>query len=43
VQEEVKRLKVRIHEHENLLRECEALKVQVRMLVKRVSELERVL
>ncbi|KAF2574464.1 hypothetical protein F2Q70_00005239 [Brassica cretica] len=43
VQEEVKRLKVRIHEHENLLRECEALKAQVRMLVKRVSELERVL
>ncbi|KAF3486447.1 hypothetical protein F2Q69_00052265 [Brassica cretica] len=43
VQEEVERLKVRVHEHENLLRECEALKVQVRILVKRVSELERVL
>ncbi|KAF3596065.1 hypothetical protein DY000_02020517 [Brassica cretica] len=34
VQEEVERLKVRVHEHENLLRECEALKAQVRMLVK---------
>ncbi|KAF3601609.1 hypothetical protein F2Q69_00037431 [Brassica cretica] len=40
---QVERLKVRVHEHENLLRECEALKAQVRMLVKRVSELERVL
>uniref|UniRef100_A0A0D2ZQT3 Myb-like domain-containing protein n=1 Tax=Brassica oleracea var. oleracea TaxID=109376 RepID=A0A0D2ZQT3_BRAOL len=43
VQQEVERLKVRVHEHEKLLRECEALKAQVRMLVKCVSELERVL
>ncbi|KAL0655075.1 hypothetical protein Bca4012_075659 [Brassica carinata] len=30
VQEEVERLKVWVHEHENLLRECEALKFQVK-------------
>ena len=29
VQEEVERLKVCVHEHENLLRECEALKVSL--------------
>ncbi|WZY69211.1 hypothetical protein YC2023_001451 [Brassica napus] len=47
VTEEVERLKLRVHEHEKLLRECEALKVylfsvqaQVAMLVKRVTELE---
>ncbi|KAG2271318.1 hypothetical protein Bca52824_065873 [Brassica carinata] len=39
VEQEVERLKLRVHEHEKLLRECEALKVT--MLVKRVSELER--
>ncbi|KAL0807523.1 hypothetical protein Bca101_100015 [Brassica carinata] len=50
VQQEVERLKERVHEHENLLRECQALKVslmsvqaQVRMLLMCVSELERVL
>ncbi|KAF3520903.1 hypothetical protein DY000_02063653 [Brassica cretica] len=41
VQQEVERLKERVHEHENLLRECQALKV--RMLLMCVSELERVL
>ncbi|KAF3605328.1 hypothetical protein DY000_02049784 [Brassica cretica] len=41
VEQEVERLKLRVHEHEKLLRECEALKAQVTMLVKRVSELER--
>ncbi|KAH0915506.1 hypothetical protein HID58_003457, partial [Brassica napus] len=40
VTEEVERLKLRVHEHEKLLRECEALKAQVAMLVKRVTELE---
>ncbi|KAG2256331.1 hypothetical protein Bca52824_075625 [Brassica carinata] len=43
VQEEVERLKQKVLRHENLLRECEALKAQVKMLVKRVSELERLL
>ncbi|KAG2313077.1 hypothetical protein Bca52824_024634 [Brassica carinata] len=42
VQQEVERLKERVHEQEKLLRECEALKAQVRMLLQRVSELERV-
>ncbi|KAG5382168.1 hypothetical protein IGI04_033638 [Brassica rapa subsp. trilocularis] len=37
VTEEVERLKLRVHEHEKLLRECEALKAQVAMLVKRVK------
>ncbi|KAF8089044.1 hypothetical protein N665_0519s0002 [Sinapis alba] len=41
VQEEIERLKQRFHEQEKLLRECEALKEHVRMLLKRVSELER--
>ncbi|KAJ0265180.1 hypothetical protein HA466_0015180 [Hirschfeldia incana] len=41
MQEEVERLKVRANEHEKLLRECEILKAQVRMLLKRVSDLER--
>ncbi|KAG2316261.1 hypothetical protein Bca52824_019383 [Brassica carinata] len=40
VQQEVERLKLKVLRHENLLRECEALKEQVKMLVKRVSELE---
>ncbi|KAG2253109.1 hypothetical protein Bca52824_083245 [Brassica carinata] len=40
VQEEVERLKLKIFRHENLLRECEALKEHVKMLVNRVSELE---
>ncbi|KAL0751824.1 hypothetical protein Bca101_033827 [Brassica carinata] len=50
VQQEVERLKIRVHEHEKLLRECDELKVsfyvirtQVRMLLRRVSDLERVL
>ncbi|KAG2258045.1 hypothetical protein Bca52824_077339 [Brassica carinata] len=43
VQQEVERLKIRVHEHENLLRECDELKAQVRMLLRRVSDLERVL
>uniref|UniRef100_A0A0D3AXP5 Uncharacterized protein n=1 Tax=Brassica oleracea var. oleracea TaxID=109376 RepID=A0A0D3AXP5_BRAOL len=43
VQQEVERLKKRVHEHENLLRECHALKAQVRMMLMRVSEFERVL
>ncbi|WZZ19458.1 hypothetical protein YC2023_112547 [Brassica napus] len=49
VQQEVERLKIRVHEHEKLLRECDELKVslmsvqaQVRMLLRRVSDLERV-
>ncbi|KAL0771131.1 hypothetical protein Bca101_036282 [Brassica carinata] len=42
-QEEVERLKQKVLRHENLLRECEALKAYVKMLVKRVSELERLL
>ncbi|KAL0855061.1 hypothetical protein Bca101_060213 [Brassica carinata] len=41
MQEEVERLKERIYEQEKVLRECTALKEQVRMLVRRVSELER--
>ncbi|KAL0898865.1 hypothetical protein Bca101_082826 [Brassica carinata] len=40
VQQEVERLKLKVLRHENLLRECEALKEQVKMLFKRVSELE---
>ncbi|XP_048608432.1 uncharacterized protein LOC106404188 [Brassica napus] len=40
VQEEVERLKLKVLRHENLLRECEALKEQIKMLVNRVSELE---
>ncbi|WZZ91530.1 hypothetical protein YC2023_120109 [Brassica napus] len=43
VQQEVERLKIRVHEHEKLLRECDELKAQVRMLLRRVSDLERVL
>ncbi|KAF8055105.1 hypothetical protein N665_1303s0007 [Sinapis alba] len=42
VQEEVERLKLRVFEHEKLLRECEELKGEVRRLVRRVTELERV-
>ncbi|KAL0800883.1 hypothetical protein Bca101_056058 [Brassica carinata] len=38
---QVERLTQRVHEHENLLRECGTLKV--RMLLRRVSELERVM
>ncbi|KAG2306290.1 hypothetical protein Bca52824_026038 [Brassica carinata] len=41
MQQEVERLKVRFMEQEKLLRECEALKGQVRMLIMRVAELER--
>uniref|UniRef100_A0A0D3EG43 Uncharacterized protein n=1 Tax=Brassica oleracea var. oleracea TaxID=109376 RepID=A0A0D3EG43_BRAOL len=36
VQQEVERLKIRVHEHEKLLRECDELKAQVRMLLRRV-------
>ncbi|CAN7110521.1 unnamed protein product [Brassica rapa subsp. narinosa] len=43
VQQEVERLKKRVLDHDNLLRECEELKAQVRMLVLRVTELERAL
>ncbi|KAL0835339.1 hypothetical protein Bca101_087228 [Brassica carinata] len=50
IQEEVERLKERYHEQAKLLRECQALKNflmyvqdQVRMLLMRVAELERVL
>lgn len=43
VQQEVERLKIRVHEHEKLLRECDEVKAHVRMLLRRVSELERVL
>ncbi|KAG2280234.1 hypothetical protein Bca52824_051454 [Brassica carinata] len=42
VQQEIERLKQRFHEQEKLLRECEALKAKVKMLLQRVSELERV-
>ncbi|KAL0750377.1 hypothetical protein Bca101_032380 [Brassica carinata] len=42
VQQENERLKQRFHEQEKLLRECEALKAQVKMLLQRLSELERV-
>ncbi|WZZ49629.1 hypothetical protein YC2023_049736 [Brassica napus] len=42
VQQEIERLKQWFHEQEKLLRECEALKAQVKMLLQRVSELERV-
>ncbi|KAG2264679.1 hypothetical protein Bca52824_071758 [Brassica carinata] len=41
MQQEVERLKERFHEQEKLLRECEALKGQVRMLLMRVAELEK--
>ncbi|CAH8320349.1 unnamed protein product [Eruca vesicaria subsp. sativa] len=41
VEEEVEWLKLRVHEHEKLLRECQELKAHVRMLVVRVAELER--
>ncbi|KAG2322205.1 hypothetical protein Bca52824_015418 [Brassica carinata] len=41
MQQEVERLKERVYEQEKLLRECTALKDQVRMLLMRVSELER--
>ncbi|KAH0874688.1 hypothetical protein HID58_072050 [Brassica napus] len=52
MQQEVERLKVRFHEQEKLLRECESLKKlngvdlmsfqgQVRMLLTRVAELEK--
>ncbi|WZZ39549.1 hypothetical protein YC2023_035808 [Brassica napus] len=40
---EVEEKKRRVHEHEKLLRECDELKAQVRMLLRRVSDLERVL
>ncbi|CAH8294163.1 unnamed protein product [Eruca vesicaria subsp. sativa] len=42
VQQEVERLKLQVLEHDKILRECEALKAQVSMLLRRVSELERV-
>ncbi|KAL0775109.1 hypothetical protein Bca101_040261 [Brassica carinata] len=42
VQQEIERLKLKFLEQEKLLRECEALKVQVKMLLERVCELERV-
>ncbi|KAH0902727.1 hypothetical protein HID58_042230 [Brassica napus] len=41
VEEEVERLKQRVHDHDKLLRECEALKSQVRRLGERVADLER--
>ncbi|CAH8382601.1 unnamed protein product [Eruca vesicaria subsp. sativa] len=41
IQEEVERLKVKFYEQEKLLRECEALKAQVRMLLHRVAALEK--
>ncbi|KAH0904959.1 hypothetical protein HID58_044462, partial [Brassica napus] len=41
MQQEVERLKVRFQEQEKLLRECESLKGQVRMLLTRVAELEK--
>ncbi|WZZ77510.1 hypothetical protein YC2023_098082 [Brassica napus] len=41
MQQEVERLKERFHKQEKLLRECEALKGQVRMLLMRVAELEK--
>ncbi|CAH8386920.1 unnamed protein product [Eruca vesicaria subsp. sativa] len=43
VEQEVERLKLRVHDHEKLLRECATLKAQVSMLLRRVSELERVM
>ncbi|CDY59482.1 BnaC03g72050D [Brassica napus] len=43
VQQEVERLKIRVHEHEKLLRECDEVKAHVGMLLRRVSDLERVL
>ncbi|KAL0865519.1 hypothetical protein Bca101_044637 [Brassica carinata] len=42
VQQEVERLKLQVQEQEKLLRECELLKTHVKMLLKRVGELERV-
>ncbi|KAG2308309.1 hypothetical protein Bca52824_028057 [Brassica carinata] len=42
VQQEVEKLKLRVHEQEKLLRECELLNTHVKMLLKRVGELERV-
>ncbi|XP_048593732.1 uncharacterized protein LOC125577071 [Brassica napus] len=41
MQQEVERLKKKFYEQEKLLRECQSLKEQVRMLLKRVTELER--
>ncbi|KAH0869169.1 hypothetical protein HID58_076191, partial [Brassica napus] len=41
VEEEVERLKQRVHDHDKFLRECEALKSQVRRLGERVADLER--
>ncbi|KAH0881226.1 hypothetical protein HID58_068620, partial [Brassica napus] len=41
VEEEVERLKQRVHDHDKLLRECKALKSQVRRLGERVADLER--
>ncbi|KAH0850533.1 hypothetical protein HID58_095454 [Brassica napus] len=41
MQQEVERLKERFHEQEKLLRECEALKGQVKMMLMRVAELEK--
>ena len=32
VQQEVERLKEQVHEHENLLRECQALKVSLYLI-----------
>ncbi|KAL0856538.1 hypothetical protein Bca101_061691 [Brassica carinata] len=43
MQEEVERLKLRVYEQEKLLIESTTLKYQVRMLVTRVSKLERLL
>ncbi|KAF8083488.1 hypothetical protein N665_0770s0010 [Sinapis alba] len=41
IQEEVERLKIKFYEQEKLLRECEALKAQVRLLLHRVAALEK--
>ncbi|KAL0835162.1 hypothetical protein Bca101_087051 [Brassica carinata] len=43
IHEEVERLKERYHEQAKLLRECQAVKDEVRMLLMRVAELERAL
>ncbi|KAG2315802.1 hypothetical protein Bca52824_018924 [Brassica carinata] len=40
VQQDIERFKERFLEQEKILRECEALKAQVKMLLQRVSELE---
>ncbi|KAF3525255.1 hypothetical protein F2Q69_00050660 [Brassica cretica] len=40
MQQEVERLKIKVYEQEKLLRECQALKEQVRMLHMRLTELE---